>query len=147
MKHPILLAVDFDMTVVNSHPFPKIQGLRKGAKKYLNKLHAEGFGIIIWTCRTNKEGEYSDENDAINYLVENGVRFDLVNDNHIALQNAFKNNCRKIACDYYIDDKGLWLFGIPSWFWLYWIIRFKSFFLKPNKRILSHCKPEHFVHE
>lgn len=140
---PIILAVDFDLTLVNSHPFPKIQGFRKGAVKYLNKLYDEGYCIIIWTCRTDKD-HCKDESDARAYLDQNGVKYHLFNDNHLALQKCFNNNCRKIASDYYIDDKGLWLFGIPSWFWLYWIIKFKSFLLPDNKKILSHCKPEHF---
>jgi hypothetical protein len=141
---PILLAIDFDETIVHSHPFPRIKGLRKGAKKYINKLVSDGYYITIWTCRTDK-GDCNDEADAITYLNEQGIMYHQVNDNHIALQKCFKNNCRKIATDLYIDDKGLWLFGLPSWFWLYWIIRFKSFRLKPNKKILAHCRPEHFT--
>lgn len=143
-KLPVLLAIDFDMTIANSHPFPVINGFRKGAKKYINKLHYLGYYIIIWTCRTDKEGECNHEQDATNYLFDNRVHYDQVNDNHPALIKRFKNSPRKVACDIYIDDKGLWPFGIPSWFVLYWMIRIKTFFLKNNNRILSHCKPEDF---
>lgn len=143
-KLPTLIAVDFDETIVYSHPFPKIKGLRKGAKKYINKLHQKGYHITIWTCRTDKETR-KDASNAVDFLNANGIKFDLINESHHALIKAFDgNNCRKVAVDMYIDDKGLWLFGIPSWFWLYWIIKFKSFFLKEKRKILSHCKPEHF---
>lgn len=140
---PILLAIDFDDTIAKVS-FPNIKGFRKGAKKYINKLHDEGFFITIWTCRTDK-GECQDQTNAANYLKENGVRFHLINKNHYALNNRFENDCRKVAVDFYIDDKGLWLFGIPSWFWLYWIIKFKAWRLKPRKQILFFCKPEHFT--
>ena len=143
MKLPILIAVDFDETIVYSHPFPKIKRLKKGAKKYINKLYQEGFYITIWTCRTDKDA-CKDASDAIDFLNTNGINFHGMNENHYALSKAFGNNCRKIAVDMYVDDKGLWLFGIPSWFWLYRIIKFKSFFLKEKRKILSHCKPEHF---
>jgi hypothetical protein len=138
---PIILAVDFDDTIAEVS-FPNIKGFRKGAKKYINKLYKEGYFITIWTCRTDKD-ECRDQTDAANFLKYHGVKFHLINENHYALNNRFKNDCRKVAADLYIDDKGLWLFGIPSWFWLYWIIKFKSFRLK--KKILGFCKPEHFT--
>jgi hypothetical protein len=141
---PKLLAIDFDETIVHSNPFPAINGLRRGAKKYINKLHQEGYYIIIWTCRTDKD-LCKDETNAKGYLQLHSIPFDLINENHNALKKCFKNDCRKIACDFYIDDKGLWPLGFPSWFWLYWIIKFKSWLLKPSKQILSHCKPEHFL--
>lgn len=143
-KLPIILAIDFDETIVNSHPFPKIRGLKKGAVKYMRKLHQDGYYIIIWTCRTDKK-ECLDETQAKLFLLQQNIPYDLINDNHPALQKAFKNNCRKIAVDCYIDDKGLWPFGFPHWFFIYWLIKFKSFFLTPDKYILSHCKPEHFL--
>ncbi len=141
---PILLAIDFDLTIVNSHPFPAIKGFRKDAKKYLQRLYKEGYYIIIWTCRTDK-GECLDETDAKYFLMREDINFHQINANHPALCKRFGNDCRKVSADMYVDDKGLWLFGLPSWFWLYWMIRFKSFFLKDKRRLLSYCKPEHFV--
>ena len=144
MKLPLIIALDFDMTIADSHPFPAIKGFRKGAEKYIRKLHKEGYYIIIWTCRTDKEETCNDAQMAREFLEQNDVPFHLFNENHPALINCFKNNCRKIACDLYVDDKGLWPFGIPSWRTLYWMIKWKSWFLKPKQYILSHCKPEHF---
>lgn len=140
---PIILAVDFDETLVHSHPFPKIKGFRRGARKYISKLYNEGYYIIIWTCRTDKD-ECLDETDAWYFLIREGVKYNKINQNHPALCKRFNNDCRKVAVDMVIDDKGLWPFGIPSWFCLYWIIKFKTLFLKENRKILSHCKPEHF---
>lgn len=143
-KLPILIAIDFDETIVYSHPFPTIKRIKKGAKKYINKLYHQGYHITIWTCRTDKD-ECKDATNAALFLIENGINFHLINNCHPALIKAFGNNTRKIAVDMYIDDKNLWLFGIPSWFWLYRLIKFKSFFLKEGRKILSHCKPEHFI--
>jgi hypothetical protein len=140
---PILLAIDFDLTIANSQPFPKIQGLKKGAKKYINKLVNEGYHITIWTCRTDCEkGNHLSE--ALSFLNGEGVMYHSANKNYEPLNKCFGNDCRKISADFYVDDKGLWLFGLPSWFWIYWIIKFKSFFLREDRKILSHCKPEHF---
>lgn len=137
-KIPIILAIDFDMTIVNSHPYPVIKSLKGGAKKYINKLHDLGYYIIIWTCRTDM-GKSIEAANAEFYLFNNGIKYHLFNENNTMLCETFGNNSRKIGSDYYVDDKGLWLFGIPSWFTLYWIIRIKSFFLKDKQRVLSHC--------
>jgi len=141
MKLPLILAIDFDLTIVNSHPFPKIQSLRKGAKKYINKLYDEGYYIIIWTCRTDNE-VWPDEANAVNYLKENGIKFHAINTNHSALKKCFGNDCRKVASDLYVDDKGLWPFGIPNWNILYRLIKWRSRFSKP---LLSHCSTEDFL--
>lgn len=137
-KQPVLLAIDVDDTITHTK-WPIIVGFRKGSKKYINKLYDEGFHIILWTCR-------SDHNltNAISELAAKGYKFHQANTNHPALNNAFCNDTRKIASDLYIDDKGLWLFGLPHWFFLYWIIKFKAWRLKAEKQILSHCKPHHF---
>jgi len=140
MKLPLILAIDFDLTIVYSHPFPKIQGLRSGVKKYINKLYDQGYYIIIWTCRTDNEIT-NDQTEAIEYLKKNGVMYHEINTNHYALKNCFKNDCRKIAADMYIDDKGLWLFGLPRWSILYKLIKWKSKFARP---LLGHCKKEDF---
>lgn len=137
----IILAIDFDMTIADTHPFPKIKGFRKGAKKYINKLYDEGYYIIIWTCRTDKD-ECKDMSDAANFLIDNGVEFHQINENHPALCKAFNNNCRKVCADIYVDDKSIWPIGLPSWPVLYRLIKWQTKFTKP---VLSHCKPEHFL--
>lgn len=140
-NRPIILAIDFDNTIVDVREFPHIHGFRKGAKQYINKLYEEGYYVIIWTCRTDN-ATCTDNSDAVRFLKENGVKFHLVNDNHYALQNHFGNNCRKISADIYVDDKGLWPFNILNWFWLYWMIKWKSKHLK--KPALSYCNDSDF---
>lgn len=94
-----IVAVDFDLTIVNS-TYPTIHSLKDGARESLIKLKQAGCYLIIWTCRYGEPCT-----DAINYLIENNVPFDRVNDNLPILCEAFNNNTRKIAADFYIDDK------------------------------------------
>lgn len=133
---PIILAIDFDNTIVKVKDFPNIFRIRKGAAKYINKLYDQNYHIIIWTCRTDSDHCY-DNSDAKRFLNKKGIRYHSMNDNHYALKNHFQNNSRKISADIYIDDKGLWPFGIPSWRILYWLIKWKSKFLKHP--VLYYC--------
>lgn len=105
MKLPILLCVDFDLTIADTK-YPTINGLRKGAKKYINKLVEHGFHVTVWTCRTD-EGTNQDLTAAVKFLANEGVHFHGVNQNYPPLIKCFKNDCRKISADWYIDDKGL----------------------------------------
>lgn len=131
-----IIAIDFDSTIVNIDKFPHIHSLRKGAKTYINKLYNAGYYIIIWTCRTDAATCY-DMSDAVKYLNDNGIKFHLINDNHYALKNHFRNNSRKVSADIYVDDKGLWPFGIPNWYILYLMILWKLFLIK--RPLLSYC--------
>ena len=120
---PIILAIDFDNTISLTN-WPNITRLRHGAKYFINKLYSKGYYIIIWTCRHE---EY--EAAAYSYLENKGVKFHSINSQHPQLIEAFQNDTRKISADIYIDDKGLWLFKLPHWIVLYYLIRFKSLFL------------------
>jgi hypothetical protein len=138
-KTPLILSIDFDQTVAKVPHFPHIDGLRKGARKYINKLYNEGYYIIINTCRTDKyEKECYDATEAISYLYDNGIKYHKFNENHKQLMDFFDSDSRKISADIYVDDKGMWLFGIPSWFILYWMIQWKNLFIK--KRLLNLVK-------
>ena len=63
---------------------------------------AAGDKLILWTCR---EGPELDA--AIEICRYYGLEFDAVNDNIQELKDYWKNNPRKVAADYYIDDKNL----------------------------------------
>jgi len=89
--------VDLDDTVLRyvrgggyGAPLPGMIGL-------LNQLRAEGWKIIIWTCRPNV-------NRVKEKLKEKGVPFDYVNDNPHDKDN---HKLRKIRADVYLDDKAI----------------------------------------
>lgn len=138
-KTPLILLCDFDETICHVPHFPRIDGIRKGAKKYINKLYDEGHYIIINTCRTDKyETECYDATNAISYLFDAGIKYHQFNDNHPKLIEYFGNNCRKLSGDIHIDDKNLSIFGIKPWWIIYWMIQWKNLFIK--KRLLNLVK-------
>lgn len=97
-----ILGIDFDETICNVSNFPEIDSLKKDAKFYINKLFDEGFFIKINTCRTAAH-----ETQAKEFLEKEGIKFHLINENHPDLIKFYKNNCRKISADIYIDDKNI----------------------------------------
>ena len=42
-----VIAVDFDSTITEHRPYPQRAPLNKTAKKYLDKLNARGFRIVL----------------------------------------------------------------------------------------------------
>ena len=58
--------------------------------------------LILWT---NREGMLLEE--ALEWCAERGLVFDTVNENLPELIELYKNDCRKINADIYIDDKAV----------------------------------------
>lgn len=100
MKKLVIL-VDFDNTIVHEK-YPDVGPAVNGAKETINWLHALGHTIIIWTCR---EGDYAD--DAIEYLIDNGIRFDYFNQNCPERTEKYGWDSRKIGSDIMIDDRSI----------------------------------------
>ena len=92
-------AVDFDGTL-NTAEYPKLGEPNTELFQFLIKRQQSGDKIILWTCR---EGDLLQE--AVIYCRANGLEFDAVNDNIPENKNKYKNNCRKVYADYYIDDR------------------------------------------
>ena len=109
--------VDFDGTIAQN-AFPGIGKLVLGAKDTINKMYDEGIEIIISSCRTG-----SFEADAENYLRRHGIKYDYLNCNLPRLIEDYKQDCRKISADVYIDDKCI--AGLPDWIDIYELVRKK----------------------
>lgn len=108
-----IVALDFDDTIANSN-YPSIDSLKSFAKESIQKLYDNGCYIIIWTCR---HGDLLTR--AINFLIENEIPFDRVNDNEPSLCEIYNNNTRKVSADFYVDDKD-WMIqdrfpDYPNW--------------------------------
>lgn len=104
----MIIAIDFDGTICRSE-FPTITGVMPYAKEVINRLHADGHYIIIWTCRTEKNLL-----DAVNWLLAEGIEFDRVNDEATATEDIYGKRMQgKIYADLYVDDKNLG--GFPGW--------------------------------
>lgn len=115
MGKKITIAIDFDGTIVKDN-YPLIGKLRKGAKKYINKLYDEGHTILIHTCRSGVH-----EMEAFRFLVDNGIEFDYLNENDPRIISKYNNDSRKLSADLYIDDRNL--VKLPKWRTKYQIIK------------------------
>ncbi|MCQ2959519.1 MAG: hypothetical protein MJ198_04940 [Bacteroidales bacterium] len=104
----MIIAVDFDNTIAITD-FPRIFSPRPGVIEALHKLRQQGHYIIVWTCRCD-----NDLLNAINFMKENDIEFDRINDNHPDNVRTYGGNSRKINADIYIDDKNLG--GFEGWY-------------------------------
>lgn len=113
------LAIDFDGTIAELS-FPEVGALRKDADIYIRKLYEDGHKIIINTCRS---GKY--EGLAQDFLDANSIPYHYINSNLPELIHMYKQDCRKISADLYIDDKCL--MGLPeTWEEIYNLIQQKN---------------------
>lgn len=78
------------------------RGSKRSVDPTSEKRKAEGARLILWT---NREGDLLEE--AVEWCRERGLEFDTVNANLPELIELYKNDCRKINADIYIDDKAV----------------------------------------
>lgn len=109
-----ILAIDFDGTIATDS-FPQVGTLRKDADIIIRKLYKEGHDIIINTCRT---GKY--EGLAEYFLKKHKIPYHFINSNLPRVIDFYKQDCRKVSADYYIDNRNIG--GLPSWKEIYKII-------------------------
>ena len=112
----MIIAIDFDGTIVEDQ-FPDIWKMKDGAREAINQLYADGYTIIIWSCRTGIK-----KARAIEWLVMQGIRFHHFNKscpNNVAKYGG--KDTRKVFANLYIDDR--MLFMLPTWDEIYWIVR------------------------
>lgn len=103
----MILAIDFDGTL-HMGQFPEIGIPIPYAIERMKQLKEDGHYIIINTCRSG-----DDLVDAVNWLLEKGIPFDRVNDNHAGNKAKYNNDTRKIYAHIYVDDKQVG--GLPPW--------------------------------
>ena len=111
-----ILAIDFDGTIRRAkRATNKSFELMPHCKKILEKLHNNGFRLILWTCRSEAWTE-----EVVNFLKEKDILkyFEQINENVIDIKWW---NTRKIYADRYIDDLNLQ--GFPGWLKTYEILK------------------------
>ena len=96
-----IYAIDFDGTLCKD-AFPNIGEPNQAMIDRVIQLKDQGHEIILWTCRT---GKLLDE--AVKWCNQKGLFFHAVNENLPRLITQYNNDCRKISCDYFIDDRNL----------------------------------------
>lgn len=97
----MIIAIDFDGTICRG-TYPAIAGEQPYAKEVINRLKGDGHYIIIWTCRTGKPLL-----DAVNWLLQQGIAFDRVNDHNPDNVAQYGDGGNKVYAHCYIDDKNL----------------------------------------
>lgn len=116
MKKKLVLAIDFDGTIAELS-FPETGEIKPYAAYYINRLFMDGHDIIINTCRS---GIY--EGLAQEFLEKHEIKYHYINSNMPYMIENYKQDCRKISADLYIDDKCL--MGLPdTWEEIYNLIQ------------------------
>lgn len=101
------IAIDFDGVLAKTD-YPRIIEPMPDVCEAMTQLRADGHVLVINTCREGAELTH-----AINWLLREGIPFDIVNDNTPENIATYHNNSRKICADLYIDDRNLG--GFPGW--------------------------------
>ena len=94
----MIIAVDFDGTL-SYGDYPGCGQPNIRLIEWLNNRQKQGDKIILWTCREDKALK-----DAVVWCRDWGLEFDAVNENLPEMIEKWGNDCRKIGCDFYIDD-------------------------------------------
>lgn len=123
----MIVAVDYDGTLIPNHVFPATAKLVPGALEFMHKLRNAGVTIIIWTCR-----EYEPLEDCLISLIEQEVPFDYVNAPDVThLEEHGFRDTRKVYADLYVDDRGI--AGLPTWDQCWERVQQEMEYLKTNK--------------
>ena len=93
----MVIAVDFDGTIIEGGNFPSLGPSLPYAFEVLNFIKSKGHKLILWTCRG---GESLDI--AVKFCRDNGLEFDAINENINPEQYVHTSN--KIVANIYIDD-------------------------------------------
>lgn len=103
----MIIAVDFDGTITENGHWPDVGPAIPGAIQALNYLHWMGHKIIVNSCRAGDAEAKMKE-----WILENKIPVDAINENLIERSDKFGGDCRKISADIYIDDKNVFSRGI-----------------------------------
>ena len=100
----MFIAIDFDGTIAD-HKFPEVGDAVPGAFEWMTKFKKTGAILILWTIRSDGGKNGDALSNALAFCEENGVKFDLVNENPQSWTTS-----PKPYAHVYIDDTA---FGCP----------------------------------
>ena len=96
---PLILAVDFDGTIVKTEEDYVPRELLLNAKEVINWAYDKGCYIILWTCRSGDMLKQAED-----FLKSNEVKYHVANKNIPTIDFETSN---KIFADLYIDDRNI----------------------------------------
>lgn len=97
----LTLGIDFDGTIV-TEAFPGIGEIKSEVVELMDKAREKGHLIIVWTARSGEALEKAKE-----FLIENNIPFDYINENPEDPWAIAGEQGRKIFCSYYLDDRAI----------------------------------------
>ena len=107
----MVVAVDFDGTLVHDDKWPSIGKPVYDAFRVLRKFKSNGGELILWTCRSGESLE-----PAVSFCASHGVEVDAINE---PTEDQIKNwkgpLGRKVFADLYIDDRAISSPGGLDW--------------------------------
>lgn len=104
---PKIIAVDCDGTLFENK-WPDLGEANTVLIEHLLQEQRDGAKIILWTCRC---GEML--TNAVLACLEEGLKFDAVNENLPEIIRDFGSDTRKIFANEYIDDKNVMFYNLP----------------------------------
>lgn len=100
-EHIPVYAIDFDGTLCEK-AYPGIGEPKQIVIDRVKKLKDIGYLLILWTCRSGERLK-----EAIVWCELQGLVFDAVNENLQSEIEAWGTDPRKVAADYYVDDRAI----------------------------------------
>ena len=97
----MIYTIDFDGALCVNR-YPEIGEPRRDMIRAVLDAQRAGDRFILWTCRVGERLE-----EAVAWSAAQGITFDAVNDNLPDMIALYKNNCRKVFADGYIDDRNV----------------------------------------
>ena len=97
----MIIGVDFDGTLCRNK-FPEIGEANAELISQLKEARENGDTVILTTCRCDERLQ-----EAVDWCRDQGLEFDLVNENVPELVEKYGGDCRKICCDILLDDKAV----------------------------------------
>lgn len=97
------IAIDIDGTVLEEGYYPKFGPFRPHAIRVIKKIRQHGGKVVIWTCRTGDQVLECKE-----ILKDAGIEYDKFNEELEETKELFGGDSRKVFCDIYIDDRGIY---------------------------------------
>lgn len=102
------VAVDIDSTLlIGDYKYPGLGKPNFPLIESLNRFREQGGVVIINSLREDTSPLGNILTQALDYLKENGLTWDYVNDNDPSRCGQWQDNPRKIACTYIIDDRSI----------------------------------------
>lgn len=132
MKESLLIAVDFDGTVVQDR-YPKIGKPLPFALETLKMIINDGHRVVLWTYRSGKP-----LHEAVDFLKANEIQLYAVNNSFPEEIFEVNEASRKINADLFIDDRNFG--GFPGWGEIYHKLRGETIQYNPTpfyKKILD----------